>query len=234
MSLTLKNLKFKADSPDSDGDRWVQTKAKLSLDGAHGGTLLRMNLLVANADGLPLVIEDERREEPLDPGDSEKVEVTAMARVSLKGSSAQLRAELLDAHSVDLGTHEIQGVGSAVGGGSPITLSQGVVLSCWSVVVGNKDSDGDARLTMLAVVENAGKQAVAEVSVQMHLLKPKGGELESCDDELKGLLPGQIASIEASTYTKAKWFKKGVRVRCSATVRWVVASGVSEWAPLKK
>ncbi len=233
MSLTLSKLKIKAESPDSDGDRWLEGKVKLGVEGEKGGTLLRLLLVVSDPQGRPVAVEEERREEPLDPGESEKVEFSAMARAPLAGAQAELRAELLDAHSVDLGTHEVSGLSSVLGSGEPIPLSQGVVLRAWSLVVAGKDSDGDARFTLMALVENQGDKAVAEVQVATQLLKPKGGELESSDDEFKGLLPGQTACIEAGTYTKAKWFKKGVKVRGSVTVRWVVATGVSERVAVK-
>lgn len=233
MSLTLQKLKIKAESPDSDGDRWLEGKAKLDLAGEQGGTLLRLLLVVTDAQGRPLAVEDERREEPLDPGDSEKVEFSAMARAPLEGAQAQLHAEVLDAHSVDLGTHEVTGLSSVLGSAEPMALSQGVFLRSWSLVVAGKDSDGDARFTLMALVENRGDKAVAEVQVATQLLKPKGGELESSDDDYKGLLPGQTVCIEAGTYTKAKWFKKGVKVRGSVTVRWIVATAVSEVVPVK-
>lgn len=233
MSLSLSKLKIKAESPDSDGDRWIEGKVKLGVEGEQGGTLLRLLLVVSDPQGRPMVVEEERREEPLDPGDTEKVEFSAMARAPMADAQAELRAELLDAHSVDLGTHEVSGLSSVLGSGEPVALSRGVVLRSWSVVVAGKDSDGDARFTLMALVENQGDQAVAEVQVATQLLKPKGGELESSDDELRGLLPGQTVCVEAGTYTKAKWFKKGVKVRGSVTVRWVVATGVSERVAVK-
>lgn len=232
MSLTFSSVQVSSDHLSySSQEGWLQVEAEVSLPADHGGGVLRVQVVVVNAEGLPLLIENIY-EEPVPPGEDAKISELAKHYVSMFNVKAQLRGVFLAAEVHDLGDYEVEGMDRIFSSSEPVDLGHGVQLHRWSFVVGDEDEDGDVPLLLLGVMERTEDKPLAQVGLQMALLKPSGAELETLQEEAKGLSFGQLTGLSGWASCGRKWFKKALKLRCTATVYTEAGHGVSGWVPL--
>lgn len=232
MSLTFSSVQVSSKhSSYTSQEGWLQVDAKVSLPADHGGGLLRVQVVVLNAEGLPLLIDDIY-EEPVAPGKDARISAMAKHYVSMFDVKAQLRGVFLAAEVHDLGRYKVEGMDCIFGSSEPVDLGHGIQLHRWSFVVGDEDEDGDVPLLLLGVMERTEEKSIAQVGLQMALLKPSGKELETLKEEAKGLAVGQLTGLNGWASCGRKWFKKALKLRCTATVYTEGAHGVSGWVPV--